>query len=140
MAQEHGTARRTTIQKLGVQPDRRVEVRSDVGVGLRGDVKDALGRGLVRSGDLDGAIVLVESEDDAKEALIAAALGCVTPDACGSSAVTRGMENYLDQMTLVRHAEAPGADRRRVLLDRRGAFRDPFHCARALRAATATSA
>ena len=59
----------------------------DVGVGLRGDVKDALGRGLVRSGELDGAIVLVESEEDAKEALVRYRAGCVTPDTCGSSPV-----------------------------------------------------
>ena len=58
------------MQKLGREA-RRSGSRStgDVGSGLRRDVKDALGRGLVRSGELDGAIVLVESMDEAVEAL-----------------------------------------------------------------------
>ena len=61
MPDERDYSHRTTVQKLGVQPDQRVEVSGDVGVGLRRDVKEAIGRGLVRSGELDGAIVLVES-------------------------------------------------------------------------------
>ncbi len=40
---------RSVVQKLGVRPDERVEIAGDVGTGLRGDVKEALGRGLVRS-------------------------------------------------------------------------------------------
>src|SRR5512134_418115 len=70
MAQDRDYSHRTAVQKLGVQPDQRVEVAGDVGPGLRRDVKDALGRGLVKSGELDGAIVLVESEDEAKGALV----------------------------------------------------------------------
>ena len=50
---------RTTAQKLGVKPDQRVEAAGDVGPGLRIELKEALGRGLVRSGPLDGALVLV---------------------------------------------------------------------------------
>jgi len=61
---------RSTVQKLGVQEGERIEVVGDVGPGLRDGVKQAIGRGLVRDGELDGAIVLVESLDDAKEALV----------------------------------------------------------------------
>ena len=70
MATERDYSHRTTVQKLGVKPDQRVEIAGDVGPGLRRDVKEAIGRGLVRSGELDGAIVLVESEDEAKETLV----------------------------------------------------------------------
>ena len=49
-----------------MKPDERVEVAGDVGTGLRRDVKEAIGRGLVRSGELDGAIVLVESIEEAE--------------------------------------------------------------------------
>src|SRR5215218_9426090 len=66
MAQETDYSHRRTVQKLGIRPDQRLEVAGDVGSGLRKDVKDAAGRGLVRSGDLDGAIVLVESLEDAE--------------------------------------------------------------------------
>ena len=61
---------RTTVQKLGVKPDERVEAAGDVGPGLRVGLKEALGRGLVRSGPLDGAVVLVESLEDAQETLV----------------------------------------------------------------------
>ena len=42
--------------RVGVKPEQRVEVIGDVGPGLRRDVQDVIGRGLVRSGDLDTAI------------------------------------------------------------------------------------
>src|SRR5919106_1218625 len=57
MATTRDYSHRTAIQKLGVGPDQRVEVSGDVGPGLRRDVKEAIGRGLVKSGELDGAIV-----------------------------------------------------------------------------------
>ena len=56
---EKDYSHRTNVQKLGVKPDERLEVSGDVGPGLRSELKEALGRGLVRSGDLDGAIVMV---------------------------------------------------------------------------------
>jgi hypothetical protein len=62
---EKDYSHRTTVQKLGVKPGDRVEVQGDVGPGLRKDVKEASGRGLVKSGDLDGAIVAVNSIEDA---------------------------------------------------------------------------
>src|SRR5256885_16931916 len=58
---------RSVVQKLGVRNDERVEIVGDVGAGLRRDVKDVLGRGLVRSGELDGAIVAVQSLDEAED-------------------------------------------------------------------------
>ena len=66
MDRERDYSHRTAVQKLGIRADDRVEVAGDVGSGLRRDVKEAAGRGLVRSGELDGAIVLVESMYEAK--------------------------------------------------------------------------
>jgi hypothetical protein len=59
---------RTPVQKLGLAPDQRLELAGDVGVELRRDARDAIARGFVRSGELDGAIVLVESVEEAEEA------------------------------------------------------------------------
>lgn len=55
----------SAVQKLGVGPNQRVEVVGDLGGDLRKHLKNALGRGFVRSGELDGAIVLVESLEQA---------------------------------------------------------------------------
>jgi len=92
---------RSVVQKLGVKPDERVEVVGDVGAGLRKDVKEALGRGLVRSGDLDGAIVMVQSVEEGEEAFESyrprlrdtGYLWLITPK--------RGQEGYVNQMALV---------------------------------------
>src|SRR3954454_5485292 len=67
MATERDYSHRSTVQKLGVAAEQRLEIMGDVGPGLRRDVKEAIGRGLVKSGQLDGAIILVASEDEAKE-------------------------------------------------------------------------
>jgi len=92
---------RTVVQKLGVKRDERVEVVGDVGAGLRRDVKEALGRGLVRSGELDGAIVMVQSLEEAEEVFDAyrprlrdtGYLWLITPK--------RGQDGYVNQMLLV---------------------------------------
>ena len=92
---------RSVVQKLGIKPDERVEVVGDVGAGLRRDVKEALGRGLVRSGALDGAIVMVQSVEDADEVFESyrprlrdtGYLWLITPK--------RGREGYVNQMALV---------------------------------------
>jgi hypothetical protein len=92
---------RSVVQKLGIKPDERVEVVGDVGAGLRRDVKEALGRGLVRSGALDGAIVMVQSLEDADEVFESyrprlrdtGYLWLITPK--------RGREGYVNQMALV---------------------------------------
>ncbi len=108
MSPERDYSHRSTIQKLGVKPDQRVEITGDVGTGLRADVKDALGRGLVRSGELDGAIVLVESEEGAKEALIRYRSRLRDTGFLWIITRKRGHENYINQMSLVPHAKRLG--------------------------------
>ncbi len=108
MPQERDYSHRSAIQKLGVKPDHRVEITGDVGSGLRRDVKDAIGRGLVRSGELDGAIVLVESEDDAKEALVRYRPRMRDTGYLWMITRKRGHENYLNQMSIVPHAKRLG--------------------------------
>ena len=49
MPTETDYSHRTTVQKLGVRAGDRVEIAGDVGPGLRRDVKEVTGRGLVRS-------------------------------------------------------------------------------------------
>jgi Protein of unknown function (DUF3052) len=101
---------RSVVQKLGVKRDERVEIVGDVGAGLRRDVKAVLGRGLVRSGELDGAIVMVQSLDEAEEAFDSyrprlrdtGYLWLITPK--------RGQEGYVNQMALV-----PGGKRRGLI-------------------------
>src|ERR687887_1904510 len=108
MAHATDYSHRTVVQKLGIQPDERVEVAGDVGSGLRRDVKEALGRGLVRSGELDGAIVLVESIDEAKEALVRYRHRLRDSGYLWILTRKRGHERYLNQMTLVPHAKRIG--------------------------------
>jgi DUF3052 family protein len=108
MAQETDYSHRSAVQKLGVKPDDRVEVAGDVGSGLRRDVKEAAGRGLVRSGDLDGAIVLVESLEGGQEALIRYRTRLRETGYLWLVTWKRGHESYLDQMTLVPHAKRIG--------------------------------
>jgi Protein of unknown function (DUF3052) len=105
---ERDYSHRTTVQKLGVAPDERVEVAGDVGGGLRRDIQDVLGRGLVRSGELDGAIVLVESEEEAKEALARYRPRLRDTGYLWVLTRKRGHEGYLDQMGLVPHAKRVG--------------------------------
>jgi hypothetical protein len=108
MATERDYSHRSTVQKLGVMPDQRVEIAGDVGPGLRRDVKEAIGRGLVRSGVLDGAIVLVESEDEAKEALVRYRARLRDTGYLWVITRTRGHESYLNQMALVPYAKRLG--------------------------------
>ena len=101
---------RSVVQKLGVKPDERVEIAGDVGAGVRRDVKGVLGRGLVRSGELDGAIVAVQSVEEAEEVFDSyrprlrdtGYLWLITPK--------RGQEGYVNQMALV-----PGGKRRGLI-------------------------
>jgi Protein of unknown function (DUF3052) len=108
MQTQRDYSHRTTVEKLGVVPAQRVEVSGDVGAGLRRDVKEALGRGLVRSGELDGAIVLVESEDEAKEALVRYRARLRDTGYLWMITRKRGHERYLNQMALVPHARRVG--------------------------------
>ena len=99
---------RSTVQKLGVRAGDRVEVVGDVGPGLRRDVKEAIGRGLVKSGELDGAIVLVESEDEAKQALLRYRPRLRDTGYLWMITRKRGHDGYLNQMALVPHAKKVG--------------------------------
>ncbi len=108
MAQERDYSHRTVVQKLGLKPDQRVEIAGDVGAGLRRDAKDAVGRGLVRSGKLDGAIVLVESEDEGREALVRYRARLRDTGFLWVITRKRGHEHYLNQMMLVPHAKQLG--------------------------------
>jgi len=108
MAQETDYSHRRTVQKLGIKPDQRLEVAGDVGSGLRRDVKEAAGRGLVRSGDLDGAVVLVESLEGGKEALVRYRSRLRDTGFLWLVTWKRGHERYLDQMSLVPHAKRIG--------------------------------
>jgi Protein of unknown function (DUF3052) len=108
MQTERDYSRRTTVEKLGVVPEERVEIAGDVGAGLRRDVKQVLGRGLVRSGELDGAIVLVESEDEAKQALVRYRARLRDTGYLWMITRKRGHERYLNQMALVPHAKRLG--------------------------------
>ena len=135
MATANDYSHRTSIEKLGVQPGVRVEIAGDVGADLRRDVKETLGRGLVRSGPLDGAIVLVESVPEGVRAL--ARLRPRLRDDGYLWLVTRkrGHEGYVNQMDLV-----PAA-RRLELIDNKTCSIDDersgirFVVPRALRAA-----
>jgi hypothetical protein len=108
MAQETDYSHRSTVQKLGVKPGDRVEVAGDVGSGLRRDVKEAAGRGLVRSGDLDGAIALVESLEEGQEALVHYRSRLRETGYLWLVTRKRGHSGYLDQMTLVPYAKRIG--------------------------------
>ncbi|MEA2331213.1 MAG: hypothetical protein QOH58_1351 [Thermoleophilaceae bacterium] len=108
MPQERDYSHRTAVQKLGIKPDQRIEVTGDVGSGLRRDVKEAAGRGLVRSGELDGAIVLVESEEEAKEALVRYRARLRDTGYLWVITRKRGHQTYLNQMALVPHAKRLG--------------------------------
>ena len=108
MDRERDYSHRTAVQKLGVKTDDRVEIAGDVGSGLRRDVKEAAGRGLVRSGELDGAIVLVESMDEATEVLVRYRARLRDTGYLWIITRKRGHDRYLDQMTLVPHAKRLG--------------------------------
>ena len=106
--QEVDYSHRTTVQKLGVKPNERLEVAGDVGTRLRRDLKEVTGRGLVRSGELDGAIVAVESLEEGKEALVRYRSRLKDTGYLWVITKKRGHEHYLDQMTLVPHAKRIG--------------------------------
>ena len=108
MAQDTDYSHRTVVQKLGVGAQQRVEVAGDVGTGLRRDVKEAVGRGLVRSGELDGAIVLVESMDEATEALLRYRPRLRDTGYLWIVTRKRGHDGYLNQMSIVPHAKRLG--------------------------------
>jgi hypothetical protein len=110
MATETDYSHRSAVQKLGVRQDDRVEIVGDVGPGLRRDVKEVTGRGLVRSGELDGAIVLVESIDEAQEVIDRYRSRLRDTGYLWLITRKRGHDSYVNQMLLV-----PGAKRRGLI-------------------------
>ena len=99
---------RTTVQKLGVRPGDRVEVAGDVGNGIRRDVKEVAGRGLVRSGELDGAVLLVESIEEAAECLDRYRPRLRDDGYIWLITWKRGRDGYVNQMHLVPPAKERG--------------------------------
>jgi hypothetical protein len=110
MATDTDYSHRSAVQKLGVKPDDRVEVVGDVGPGVRRDVKEATGRGLVRSGELDGAIVLVESLEEGEQAFDAYRSRLRDTGYLWLITRKRGHDRYVNQMALV-----PGAKKRGLI-------------------------
>ena len=119
MTTEVDYSHRSTVQKLGIKPDQRLEVAGDVGAGLRRDVKEVLGRGLVKSGELDGAIVCVDSIEDADAVLDAYRPRLRDTGYLWLITRKRGHEHYVNQMLLV-----PGA-KQRGLIDNKTCSIDP---------------
>src|SRR3954466_11023721 len=110
MATDTDYTHRSTVQKLGVKPDERVEVAGDVGPALRREVKDVLGRGLVRSGELDGAIVMVESLEEGARVLAEYRDRMRDTGYLWVLTRKRGRDGYVNQMHLV-----PGAKERGLI-------------------------
>jgi Protein of unknown function (DUF3052) len=108
VARERDYSHRTVAQKLGVKPEERVEIVGDVGTGVRRDVKDVLGRGFVKSGQLDGAIVLVESLEEAEEAFDRYRPRLKDTGYLWFVTRKRGHGTYLNQMLLVPLAKRRG--------------------------------
>ena len=118
MAQQTVYSHRSAIQKLGLKAGQRLEVAGDVGSGLRRDAKEAVARGLVRSGELDGAIVFVESEEEGKEALARYRTRLRDTGYLWLVTWKRGHAGYLNQMSLVPHAKRLGLiDNKTISLD-----------------------
>lgn len=92
---------RSTVQKLGVGADERLEVSGDVGSALKRDLKEAIGRGFVKTGELDGAIALVESIEEAEELLDRYRPRLRDTGYIWLITWKRGHPSYLDQMKLV---------------------------------------
>jgi hypothetical protein len=99
---------RTAVQKLGVRSGERVEIAGDVGPGLRREVKEVTGRGLVRSGELDGAVVLIESLKDGQAALDRYRNRLRDTGYLWIVTRKRGLDGYVNQMELVPLAKRLG--------------------------------
>jgi hypothetical protein len=100
-SKEKDYSHRTTVQKLGVKPGDRIEVHGDVGPGLRKDVKDASGRGLVKAGELDGAIVAIDSLEEAEAVFTSYRERVKESGYLWLITRKRGHERYLNQLLLV---------------------------------------
>ena len=99
---------RTAVQKLGVEADERVQLAGDLGAELRRDIAATLGRGPARAGELDGAIVLVESVAQATAAFHRYRPRLRDTGYLWLVTRKRGHEGYVDQMALVPEAKRHG--------------------------------
>jgi|SRR5215208_2140008 len=108
MATDTDYSHRTTVQKLGVKPEERLEVAGDVGPALRRELKEILGRGFVRSGELDGAVVMVESLEEGEQALTDYRARLRDTGYLWVLTRKRGHDGYVNQMHLVPHAKERG--------------------------------
>jgi len=108
MAQKTDYSHRSLVEKLGVAPAERLEVVGDLGPGLRREVKQRLGRGFVRSGELDGAIAMVESIEAAERAFASYRPRLRDTGYLWLVTRKRGHQAYLNQMSLVPYAKRVG--------------------------------
>jgi hypothetical protein len=99
--EERDYSHRSLVDKLGVKPDERIEITGDVGTELRREVKERLGRGLVKSGELDGAIVLVQSLEEGEEVLRSYRSRLRDTGYVWLITRKRGHDTYVNQMDLV---------------------------------------
>jgi hypothetical protein len=110
MATDTDYSHRSAVQKLGVKPDQRVEVAGDIGSALRRDLKEVIGRGFVRSGEIDGAVVMVESLEEGARALAEYRPRIRDDGYLWILTRKRGRDGYINQMLLV-----PGAKERGLI-------------------------
>jgi len=103
---ERDYSHRSTVQKLGVKPGERIEVAGDIGPALRKDLRASLGRGFIKSGEIDGAIALVESLEGAAELLQRYRPRLRDTGYIWLVTWKRGHDSYVDQMKLVPFAKA----------------------------------
>lgn len=108
MAQAADYSHRSTVQKLGIEAAQRVEVAGDLGAELRRELREALGRGFVRSGELDAAIAHVESVEEAEEAMVAYRPRLRDAGYLWLVTWKRGHDGYVNQMELVAPARRLG--------------------------------
>jgi hypothetical protein len=99
--EERDYSHRSLVDKLGVMPDERIEITGDVGTELRREVKERLGRGLVKSGELDGAILLVQSLEEGEEVLRSYRSRLRDTGYMWLITRKRGHDAYVNQMDLV---------------------------------------
>jgi len=111
MPETRDYSHRTVAQKLGIKPDQRVVISGDVGSELRREVIAALGRGVARSHQLDGAIVLISSIAEAERCLDSYRPRLDDAGYLWIITRKRGHDDYVNQMALVPEA------RRRGLID-----------------------
>ena len=108
MAQTTDYSHRSAIQKLGIKAGQRVEVAGDIGAALRRDLREALGRGFVRAGELDAAVALVESVEEAEAAMVAYRPRLRDAGHLWLITWKRGRDGYVNQLQLVAPARRLG--------------------------------